>query len=165
MVLLSLISTSPAAAEGLEEPGCRAWICRPSTAGQAAVEGVVEPNEASSARFSISDARFVYRTVDFSREADGAYAAPRYGPLHSVRLHPKGEAGQFNLALPACSPDARIYGCVGGEYEGYATYEGKPCSESLYFFMVVGEANMLSSTSLACTPPKKPHKHAKRRRR
>jgi len=166
--LLSLAPASPTHAEGLE-PGCRPWVCRPSTAGTAVLEGIVERSPNATIEFEPSHARFVYRTAEHSREADGTYSAPRFGTAHVVKLigatNPSGEStGKFKISLPACSPTARVFGCIGGEYEGYITYNGTPCSEyNVYVMMTVGEVNQIPANSLACIPPtpSKP-KHKKR---
>jgi hypothetical protein len=165
---LSLIFAAPTQAEGLEEPGCRPWVCRPSTAGTAQLEGVVGISPNATTKFEPSHARFVYRTAEYRREADGTYGEPRFGALHVVKLT---EPGAFKVSLPACSPTARVFGCVGGEYEGYATYNGTVCSEyNVHILMTVGEVNQIPASSLACTPPKpskpkhKKGKQAKHRR-
>lgn len=171
---LSLVLAPPTHAEGLEEPGCQPWICRPSTAGTAVLEGRIGPPE-PNVHIDPAKARFVYRTVDYSREADGTYAEPRFGTPHVVKLTEAEEGGEtygkFKVTLPACSPAARVFGCVGGEYEGYATYNGALCSEyNVYILMTVGEVNQVPKSSLACTPPKpskpkhKKGKQAKHRR-
>ncbi len=162
---LSLVLAAPTHAEGLEEPGCRPWVCRPSTAGAAVLEGVVGRSPNAATQFESSHARLVYRTAEYSREADGTYGAPRFGTPHVVKLT---ESGAFKLSLPACSPTARVFGCVGGEYEAYATYNGTPCNEyNVYVLMTVGEVNQVPASSLACTPPKpsKPkHKKGKHKK-
>lgn len=159
---LSLVLAPPTHAEGLEEPGCQPWICRPSTAGTAVLEGRIGPPE-PNVHIDPADARFVYRTVDYSREADGAFGEPRFGTPHVVKLTATTiesvTYGAFKVMLPACSPAARVFGCVGGEYEGYATYNGTVCSEyNVYILMTAGEVNQIPASSLACTPPKKPSK-------
>jgi hypothetical protein len=166
---LSLILAAPTHAEGLEEPGCRPWVCRPSTAGIAVLEGVIERSPNAITNFEPSHARFVYRTAEHRREADGTYSAPRFGTSHVVKLteatNASGEStGTFKISLPACNPTARVFGCMGGEYEGYATYNGTPCSEyNVYVMMTVGEVNQIPANSLACIPPKpSKHKHKKR---
>lgn len=157
---------APAHAEGLEEPGCQPWICRPSTAGVATVAGTVKASSEVTGAFALAQARFVYRAVQFNREPSGNYGEERLGPLRTVKL----TAGAFKLSLPACSPANRIFGCVGGEYEGYSTYSGQECGKKFYFYMTVGEVNELPPTLLECTPkpdPKpqrKQRKHARRHR-
>lgn len=155
-------AAAPALAEGLEEPGCAPWICRPATAGAATVEGTIT---FSAEQFELSQARFAYRTVQFGRETDGAYGEERMSAPRYAKLTPHGKAGSFKLSIPACSQASRIYGCVGGEYEGYATYAGQVCSEQTYFLMTVGEPSQLSPSTLTCTPRKAKRKKAATKRR
>lgn len=171
VVALALAPTTvaPAHAEGLEEPGCQPWICRPSTAGVATVEGVVVRSSSSTRNFEPSRGGFAYRSVQFNRESNGSYAEERLGPLRSVKLTPteqnKEKVDTFKFSLPACSPANRVFGCMGGEYEGYVTYNGQECSEKIYFFMTVGEVNELPSTLLECAPPKPDPKPQQKQRK
>jgi hypothetical protein len=160
VMALAFAPAAPARAAELEEPSCQPWICRPSTAGVATVEGTV-----TSTR-NLSPAAFAYRPVQFNREANGSYDEERFGPLRSAKLKveqtPTGTfEGTFKLSLPACSAASRVFGCLGGEYEGYATYNGQMCSATVYIYMTVEELNQLPSTLLECVPPKPKQKKGK----
>lgn len=173
VALLALaLGASPALAAGPEEPECQPWICRPPTAGLAPIEGRVIGVLSEGRPFHAADARFMYRTAEMNREASGAYAnesKPLLGPWHSLKL---GSNGTFKVSVPACSANevVRTFGCVGGEYEAYPTYEGQTCGEGVGLYMTVGETN---TVELMCTPPKpmptkqsvkhKKGKHAKKR--
>ncbi len=153
IVALMLALAAPARAAGPEEPSCQPWICRPSTAGTATVEGTV------TSISNLSPAAFAYRPVQFNREANGSYGEERLGPLRSAKLKVKQTStgtfeGTFKLSLPACSAASRVFGCLGGEYEGYVTYNGQVCSGTVYIYMTVEELNQLPTTE--CVPPPKP---------
>lgn len=156
-VALALAFAAPAHAEG-----CQPWICRPSTAGVATVAGAVEKSKEVAGGFVTAQAGFAYRAVQFNREPNGDYGEERLGPLRTVKLT---ASAFFKLSLPACSPADRIFGCVGGEYEGYPTYSGRECGKKFYFYMTVGEVNELPPTLLECTPKPDPKPQQKQRKR
>jgi hypothetical protein len=129
----------PAAAD-CEPSWARA--CAPATSGTAVLEGIVR----SGSGFSRSGIVVMFRTTEGSLGPRTGRA--EYGPWHSTPVD--GRTGAFSLTLPACGSQVRLSGCIGGAYEIYASYQGRPCTEMWYASLIAGELDQLPENAFLC---------------
>jgi hypothetical protein len=88
----------------------------------------------------------MYRTTEGSLGPRTGRA--EYGPWRVAGV--VGVNDTFSLSLPACSPQVRLTGCVGGAYELYATYRSQPCTEMWYASLTAGEPDYLPENAFVC---------------
>lgn len=122
-------------ATGCEPSWARA--CAPTADGTASLDGVVTGTKSGLA--------IVYRNVEGSLGPHAGTAD--YGPWRQTGI---SHDGTFSLSLPACAPQARFDGCIGGAYELYAARDGKSCTEMWYAGLIVGEQDHLPENAFIC---------------
>jgi hypothetical protein len=139
VVMASASCLAQPAAAGCEPAWARA--CASTTRGTAPVEGVVQ----LARGFSASSVAVMYRTTEGSLGPRAGMA--EYGPWRAAQV---GSNGGFNLLLPACAAQARSTGCIGGAYELYAAYGGRPCTEMWYASLIAEESDYLPENAFSC---------------